>query len=119
MSITLHIFAAKVSEYREVLRENVHLPSVDRAAPGHDAVAEVGFLAEPEVVAAVRDEHVEFLERALVEQHFDALPGGFLAFLMLRVDAFLSAAQLGLLADLHQFLDLVLNVAHIEILVCF
>jgi len=36
---------------------------------------------------------------------------------MLRVDASLSAAQLGLLADLHQFLDLVLNVAHIEILV--
>ena len=60
-------FGKRAAEYREVLREDVHLPSVDRAAPGHDAVAEIGLLAEPEVVAAMRDEHVEFLERALVE----------------------------------------------------
>jgi hypothetical protein len=41
------------------------------------------------------DEHVEFLERALVEQKLDALPRGQLAAGVLRLDALLAAAELG------------------------
>ena len=40
-----------------------------------------------EFVRAVLDEHVEFLERALVEQELDALARRQLAALVLRVDA--------------------------------
>ena len=41
------------------------------------------------------DEHVEFLERAAIEQKLDALAGGELAAGMLRLDALLAAAELG------------------------
>jgi hypothetical protein len=42
----------------------------------------------------VFDEHVEFLERSLVEQRLDALAGQ-IAPCMLRLDALLAAAQFG------------------------
>jgi hypothetical protein len=41
------------------------------------------------------DEHVEFLERSVVEQQFDAFPGGQLALGVLRLDARLAAAKPG------------------------
>mgnify|MGYP003290819990 CR=1 FL=1 len=41
------------------------------------------------------DEHVEFLERVLVEQKLDALAGGQLAAGVLRLDALLAAAEPG------------------------
>ena len=47
----------------------------------------------PKSVAAVLDEHVELLERALVEQKLDALARGELAALVLRLDARLAAAR--------------------------
>jgi hypothetical protein len=43
----------------------------------------------------VLDEHVEFLERALVEQKLDALARGQLAAGVLRLDALLAAAEFG------------------------
>ena len=51
----------------------------------------------PKSVAAVLDEHVELLERALVEQQLDALARGQLALGVLRLDAPLAApgARLG------------------------
>ena len=51
-------------------------------------------LLHAEVDAAVLDEHVELLERALVEQQLDALARGQLAALVLRLDALLAAAEL-------------------------
>ena len=47
----------------------------------------------PKSVAAVLDEHVELLERALVHQELDALARGELAALVLRLDARLAAAE--------------------------
>ena len=41
------------------------------------------------------DEHVEFLERALVQQQLDALAGGQLAAGVLRLDALVAAALFG------------------------
>ena len=44
----------------------------------------------------MRDVHVVFLERALVEKHFEAFAGGQLALGVLGVDALLPAAETGL-----------------------
>jgi hypothetical protein len=44
------------------------------------------------------DEHVVFLEAALVEQHLDPLPRGQLALGVLRLDAFLPATKARLAA---------------------
>ncbi len=55
------------------------------------------------------DEHVELLERALVEQQFIALAGGQLAALVLRLDARRPAAQAGPLAALFQLVEDVLH----------
>ena len=63
----------------------------------------------PNSARAVLDEHVELLERALVDQQLDALAGGQLAALVLRVDARLAAAEAGLGAAL---LELVEDVFH-------
>src|SRR5262249_28404309 len=58
---------------------------------------------------AVLDEHVELLERALVEQKLDALAGGQFAPGMLRLDALFAAAKLGARAP---FLEGVQDVLH-------
>ena len=47
----------------------------------------------PKSVAAMLDEHVELLERALIQQELDALARGELAARMLGVDPLLPAAQ--------------------------
>src|SRR6185312_15424023 len=54
-------------------------------------------LLHAEFGRAVLDEHVELLERALVEQEFDALARGQLAALVLGLDARLAAAEASLL----------------------
>ena len=53
-----------------------------------------------EVLAAVLDEHVPFLEAALVEQQLDAFPGRQLAFGVLGLDPTLTASLAGRLAHL-------------------
>ena len=60
----------------------------------------------------MRDEHVELLEGALVEQHLDTLAGGVFPFFVLFVDRLLAAAHARGLAILDQPADLVLNFAH-------
>ncbi len=61
---------------------------------GDDAVAGDDLLVHPEVAAAVRDELVDFLERAGVEQQIDALARGQLAGGVLLVEPVLPAAEL-------------------------
>ncbi len=56
------------------------------------------------------DEHVELLERALVEQQFDALARGQFAALVLGLDARLAAAEAGLFPPLFQPVEDVLHV---------
>ena len=55
------------------------------------------------------DEHVELLERALVEQEFDALARGEFAAFVLGLDALFAAAQTGLGAALFQSVENVLH----------
>ena len=92
------IFAALVSdsrsaEDREVLREHEHLPAVDQAVAGDDAVARDELLLHPEVAAAVRHQLVELLERARIEQQLDPLARRELAGLVLALLAILAAAS--------------------------
>ena len=85
----------RAAEHREILGEHKGLAAVDGAPAGDDAVARNLGLFHAEFDRAVLDEHVEFLERALVEQQFDALPRGQFAAGVLRLDALLAAAELG------------------------
>src|SRR5207247_9441750 len=69
------------------------LAAVDRTPAGDDAVARHFCLFHAELSRAMLDKHVEFLERALVEQKLDTLPRGQLAASVLRRDALLAAAE--------------------------
>src|SRR6185312_622578 len=89
--------------------EDEGLAAVDRAPAGDDTVARHLGLLHAEFGRAVLDEHVELLERALVEQELDALAGGQFAAGMLRLDALLAAAKLGARAP---FLEGVQDVLH-------
>jgi hypothetical protein len=57
----------------------------------------------------VLDEHVELLERTLVEQKLDAFARGKLAALVLSLNARLAAAEAGLLPTLLEFIEDVLH----------
>ena len=67
-------------------------------------------LLHAEFDRAVLDEHVELLERALVEQKLDALARGQLAAGVLRLDALLAAAELGAGAALFEGIQDVFHV---------
>ena len=84
----MQIFCAFDSEKRpaehgEVLRENVDEAAVDLPVAGDEAVAVDHLLVHAEVAAAVADQLVQLTEGAFVEQQFDALARGQLAFLVL------------------------------------
>ena len=83
------------AEDGEVLREREHLAAVDEAVPGDDAVAGNELFVHAEIAAAVRDELVELLEGAGIEQQFDALAGGQLAGRVLAFETIRAAAELG------------------------
>ena len=85
--------AKRPPEHREILGENKDRPAVDRAPAGDHAVARNFRLRHAEIDAAMFDEHVEFLERAVIEQQFDALARRQLAARMLRLDPRLTAAK--------------------------
>ena len=65
---------------------------------------------------AVLDEHVEFLERALVEQQFDALPRGQFSAGVLRLDALFAAAELGAGAPFFEGVQDILHAASARLL---
>ena len=91
----------RAAEHGEVLGEDIDDAAVDRAPAGDDAVAgDLVVLVHAEIDAAMLHEHVEFLERAVVEEKFDAFARGELAALVLGVDALLTAAEPGAFAAL-------------------
>ncbi len=102
-------FRERAAEHREVLGEQIDHAAVDRAPAGDHAVAGDFGLFHAKVGRAVLDEHVEFLERAFVEQEFDALARGQFAAFVLGLDALFAAAQTGLGAALFQSVENVLH----------
>ena len=87
--------AQRAAEDGEVLAEDEDQAPVDGAPPGDDAIARHALLGHAEVRAAVLDEHVVFLERAVVEQQLQTFAGGKLALGVLSLDPRLAAAQPG------------------------
>ena len=71
--------AKRTSEHREILGEDEDGAAIHRAPAGDHAVAGDFGLLHAEIGAAMFDEHVEFLERSVVEQQFDAFARGQLA----------------------------------------
>src|SRR5262245_45780005 len=83
----------RAAEHGKIFGEHKRLAAVDGAPAGDDAVARHLCLLHAEFGGAVLDEHVELLERALVEQQLDALARGEFSAGVLRLDACLSAAE--------------------------
>ena len=79
--------AERSAEHGKVLAENEDQPPVHGAIAGDDAVARDLVRVDAEIVAAVLDEHVPFLEGTGVEQELEPLARGQLAAAMLRIDA--------------------------------
>ena len=68
-------FRERSAEDREVLREREHLPPVDQSVAGDDAVAGDDLILHPEIAAPVRDQLVDFFERAGIEQQIRSARG--------------------------------------------
>ena len=85
----------RAAEHREILAEDKDQLAVDRAVAGDDAVAGHPLLGDAEIMAAVLDKHVPFLEGAGIEQYFEPLARGQLAAGVLRLDAPDTAAERG------------------------
>src|ERR1700704_5340937 len=99
----------RTAEHGKILGEHKSLAAVDGTPAGDDAVAGNLVLLHAEFGRAVLDEHVEFLERALVEQKLDALPRGQFPAGVLRLDAFFAASELGAGAPLFEGVQNVLH----------
>ncbi|GJE59385.1 hypothetical protein MPOCJGCO_1476 [Methylobacterium trifolii] len=99
----------RAPEHREVLRKQKYGAAVHRAPAGDDAVAGDLLLLHAEIGGAVLHEHVELLERPVVEEEFDAFARGELATFVLGVHALLTAAEAGLRAPLLELLENVLH----------
>ena len=96
----------RAAEDGEVLREGVDRPAVDAAGAGDDAVAgNRRCLVHAEVAAAVRDELVDLLERAGIEQQIDPLARGELAAVVLLLQPRFAAAQLGAALEILEVSD--------------
>ncbi len=102
-------FRQRAAEHREVLGEHEGLAAVDGAPAGDHAIARHLGLFHAELDRAMLHEHVEFLERALVEQKLDALPRGQLAAAVLRLDPLLAAPQFGAGATGFELFDDILH----------
>src|SRR5690606_30668538 len=86
------------AQNREILAEDVNEAAIDCAPARHHAIAGNLLFRHAEVRRPVGDEHVELLERAFVEEHFDALARRQLPFGVLGLDALPAAAETGLIA---------------------
>ena len=102
-------FRQRAAKDGEILRKDVAWPTVDRAPAGDHAVAGRPVGVHAEIGAAMRLVGVVFLERALVEQHVEALARRQLALGVLRVDALLPAAEPRLAAMLFQLFKYLLH----------
>ena len=75
-------FTERTTHNCEILRKHEYFAPVDGSPTGYDPIG-VGTLCESGFMCPVTSQHVEFVERALIEQVIDALPGQHLAFFVL------------------------------------
>ncbi len=88
----------RAPEHGEVLGEQEDLATVDRAPTGDDTVR-VGAFGDARFVGPVTGQHVELVERSLVEQVVDALAGQHLALVVLSLYRPLGPGVYGLVAS--------------------
>ena len=93
-------FRQRSAKHGEVLRKHVHEPPFDAPVASDESVAVDFLFGHAEVIAAVGDQLVGFLERAFVEQKFDALARRHLAFFMLPLAALGPSTVFGQLVPL-------------------
>ncbi len=93
----------RAAENGKILGEDKNRAAIDSTPAGNDAIAgNLGLLVHAEIRAAMLHEHVEFLERAVIEQKFDPLTRCQLAALVLGIDPRLSATKTSLRAALFE-----------------
>ncbi len=102
-------FGERAAEDREILAEDEHDATVDRAIARDDAVARHALFAHAEVDATMLDEHVPLFERAGIHQELDPFASGEFALGMLGFDTALAAAHFGGRSLCRQFSDDVLH----------
>ena len=78
--------AERAAEDGEVLAEEADPPAVDGAESGDHAVGVGPVVLQPHAVGPVPGQHVEFLERPVVQQVLDALPSGQLPLGVMALD---------------------------------
>ena len=89
-------FGHRAAHHGEILTEHINLTAIDCAPAGDHAIACWAVFLHLEIGAAMGDEHVEFLETALIKQQLNALACGQFAFGVLRINAALASAQSGI-----------------------
>ena len=94
--------AQRAAEDGEVLAEDAHPPAVDGAEAGHHAVGVGPVVLQPHAVGPVPGQHVELLERPLVQQVLDALAGGQLPLGVVALDGPRAARVQGLVLAFRQ-----------------
>ena len=112
--MTLWIFSAKhlaegAAEDGEVLGEDAHPAPVDRPEPGHDPIGVGTVVLQADRRGPVAGQHVELLERSLVEQIVDALTSGQLALGVLTLDRTGRTGVAGLLLALAEVVEAILH----------
>ncbi len=93
----------------EVLCVDEDRSSIDLAVAGDDSVTIRAVVLNTETGGMVSSEHVEFLERVLVEEQFDPFPSTELAEVMLAIDRALIRRSDGFFAQGSQLLDAVFS----------
>ena len=95
--VALH-FAERAAVDREVLRVHVYRAAINLAVAGDHAFAQKLLSGEAGFITLAGNERFEFVERAVIEQPFQAFTRGELAFGVLLGHSIGSAADAGLLA---------------------
>ena len=91
--------AERSAEHREILREDVDEAAIYRPVAGDHAISVGSIILESEVRYLMADEHAHFLERAFVQEDFQALSRRELASFVLPCDPRLAACLQSLLAS--------------------
>ena len=97
-------FRERAAEHGEVLRENVHQPSVNAAKSSDKAITRRTLLLHSEIDAIVADKFVQLFESVFVEQEIYALASGKLAGFVFTLAALRAAAGFRFSRQFPQFL---------------
>lgn len=96
-------FAQRAAIDRKILRVDVNGTSANLVIAGDNAITQVTFCRKIHLIALMGNIRLQFVKRAGVKKHLNALAGRVFAPGMLTINAFLSAAFKSLRAHVTQF----------------